>query len=60
MESQVYHIPALLEDSINGLNINPDGVYVDVTFGFLSFVYVLSFKELASSSLQRGMKGRSM
>jgi hypothetical protein len=34
--------------------------YVDVTFGFLSFVYVLSFKELASSSLQRGMKGRSM
>ena len=33
MESQVYHIPALLEDSINGLNINPDGVYVDVTFG---------------------------
>ena len=33
MESQVYHIPALLEESINGLNINPDGVYVDVTFG---------------------------
>ena len=33
MESQVYHITALLEESINGLNINPDGVYVDVTFG---------------------------
>jgi len=28
-----YHIPALLEQSIEGLNINPDGVYVDVTFG---------------------------
>ena len=34
--------------------------YVDVTFGFLSFVYVFSFKELASYSLQRGMKGGSM
>ncbi|MBR6488942.1 MAG: 16S rRNA (cytosine(1402)-N(4))-methyltransferase RsmH [Muribaculaceae bacterium] len=33
MESPIYHIPALLEDSIKGLNINPNGVYVDVTFG---------------------------
>ena len=29
----VYHIPALLSESIDGLNIQPDGVYVDVTFG---------------------------
>jgi 16S rRNA (cytosine1402-N4)-methyltransferase len=29
----VYHIPALLKESIDGLNIQPDGVYVDVTFG---------------------------
>ena len=29
----VYHIPALLEESIEGLNIRPDGIYVDVTFG---------------------------
>lgn len=28
-----YHNPVLLYESINGLNINPDGVYVDVTFG---------------------------
>jgi 16S rRNA (cytosine1402-N4)-methyltransferase len=28
-----YHIPALLEESIKGLNIRPDGIYVDVTFG---------------------------
>jgi len=28
-----YHIPALLAESIEGLNIRPDGVYVDVTFG---------------------------
>ena len=29
----VYHIPALLDESIEGLNIRPDGTYVDVTFG---------------------------
>lgn len=28
-----YHEPVLLEMSVNGLNIKPDGVYVDVTFG---------------------------
>ncbi|MDD4776939.1 MAG: 16S rRNA (cytosine(1402)-N(4))-methyltransferase RsmH [Fermentimonas sp.] len=29
----VYHTPALLAESIDGLNITPSGVYVDVTFG---------------------------
>ena len=29
----VYHIPALLDPTIDGLNIRPDGTYVDVTFG---------------------------
>jgi len=28
-----YHSPVLLKESVDGLNINPDGVYVDVTFG---------------------------
>jgi S-adenosyl-methyltransferase MraW len=28
-----YHIPALLDESIDGLNIRTDGIYVDVTFG---------------------------
>lgn len=28
-----YHIPALLNESIEGLNIRQDGIYVDVTFG---------------------------
>ncbi|WP_264620161.1 16S rRNA (cytosine(1402)-N(4))-methyltransferase RsmH [Flavobacterium sp. 7A] len=28
-----YHNPVLLHESIDGLNIKPDGVYVDVTFG---------------------------
>ena len=29
----MYHSPVLLSESIGGLNIKPDGVYVDVTFG---------------------------
>jgi len=28
-----YHIPVMLNECIEGLNINPDGIYVDVTFG---------------------------
>jgi 16S rRNA (cytosine1402-N4)-methyltransferase len=28
-----YHIPVLLNESVDGLIIRPDGVYVDVTFG---------------------------
>ncbi len=33
MTEPAYHIPALLSETIEGLNIKPDGVYVDVTFG---------------------------
>jgi len=33
MISMEYHNPVLLKESIDGLNINPDGIYVDVTFG---------------------------
>ena len=33
MEPTVYHIPALLIESIEGLAIKPDGKYVDATFG---------------------------
>ena len=32
-ENTTYHIPALLDETINGLAIKPDGVYVDATFG---------------------------
>ena len=28
-----YHVPVMLQPCIDGLSINPDGVYVDVTFG---------------------------
>lgn len=29
----MYHDPVMLKECIKGLNINPEGVYVDVTFG---------------------------
>jgi len=28
-----YHIPALLSQTMQALDIQPDGIYVDVTFG---------------------------
>ncbi len=33
MEELVYHIPVLLEESVRGMDIHPNGTYVDVTFG---------------------------
>jgi len=30
---KMYHNPVMLEESIIGLNINPNGIYVDATFG---------------------------
>ena len=32
-EETVYHVPVLLHPSIDGMNIQPGGIYVDVTFG---------------------------
>lgn len=31
--ADTYHVPVLLQESVDGLDIQPDGVYVDVTFG---------------------------
>ena len=31
--ADTYHIPVLLKESVDGLDIQPDGIYVDVTFG---------------------------
>jgi len=28
-----YHNPVLLKESVDGLNIKPEGIYVDVTIG---------------------------
>ncbi|MFM9908162.1 MAG: 16S rRNA (cytosine(1402)-N(4))-methyltransferase RsmH [Chitinophagaceae bacterium] len=33
MSEPVYHVPVLLKEVIDGLNIRPNGVYVDCTFG---------------------------
>ncbi len=33
MMENSYHVPVLLQECIEGLNIKPSGVYVDVTFG---------------------------
>lgn len=32
-DKPVYHIPVLLQEAIDALNIKPDGMYVDCTFG---------------------------
>jgi len=31
--SNAYHNPVLLKETVDGLNIDPNGIYVDVTFG---------------------------
>ncbi|WP_202924438.1 16S rRNA (cytosine(1402)-N(4))-methyltransferase RsmH [Flavobacterium phycosphaerae] len=33
MMTMEYHNPVLLKETVDGLNIKPDGIYVDVTFG---------------------------
>ena len=30
---KMYHNPVLLDDSVKGLNIIPNGTYVDATYG---------------------------
>ena len=32
-ENMVYHVPVMLDQCLSGLDINPEGTYVDVTFG---------------------------
>ena len=31
--AETYHVPVLLKECVGGLDIQPDGIYVDVTFG---------------------------
>lgn len=33
MQKEEYHIPVMLNECMEGLNIKPDGVYIDLTFG---------------------------
>ena len=58
--NEVYHIPAMLQETIEGLSIKPDGVYVDVTFGGGGHSRAI-IKRLASphpSPEGKGEKGR--
>jgi len=32
-EETTYHVPVLLHESVDGMNIRPDGIYADMTFG---------------------------
>ena len=51
----VYHIPAMLKETIDGLNIKSEGVYVDVTFGGggHSRAILERMAELEDSKIQR-------
>ena len=33
LTAETYHVPVLLQESVDGLDIQPDGIYVDITFG---------------------------
>ena len=33
IQNSDYHIPVLFNETIDALNIQPDGIYVDCTFG---------------------------
>lgn len=51
--NEVYHIPAMLKETIEGLNIRPEGVYVDVTFGGGGHSTAIFKKMLKNDELNR-------
>lgn len=56
----VYHIPAMLKETIEGLAIKPNGVYVDVTFGggghSRAILETLENSQITINNLQRACK----
>ena len=56
----VYHIPAMLKETIEGLAIKPNGVYVDVTFGggghSRAILEALEKSQITINNLQRACK----
>ena len=49
-----YHEPVLLNESVDGLNIDSKGVYVDVTFGGGNSDYYGNYTELSFSGCLLG------
>lgn len=44
------HTTVLLDEAVNGLNIRPDGIYIDGTFG-RGVTHVLFFRNLAKKGV---------
>ena len=38
MQKEEYHIPVMLNECMEGLNIKPDGIYIDLTFGDITIL----------------------
>ena len=57
---EIYHIPAMLKETIEGLAIKPNGVYVDVTFGggghSRAVLEALENSQITINNLQRACK----
>ena len=54
MEKEFNHIPVMLEECINSLNINPDGIYIDGTMGGAGHSYYIA-KKLSKKGLLIGI-----
>ena len=54
MKKEFNHIPVMLEECINALNINPDGVYIDGTMGGAGHSYHIA-KKLSEKGLLIGI-----
>ena len=55
---EIYHIPAMLKETIEGLAIKPNGVYVDVTFGGGGHSRAILEKIAYPQPLPKGKGGR--
>ena len=56
--NEIYHIPAMLRETIQGLNIQPNGLYVDVTFGGGGHSRAILEAVLKSSEVQEFRGGK--
>ena len=56
--NEIYHIPAMLRETIQGLNIQPDGLYVDVTCGGCGHSRAILEALQGGSGVQKFGKGK--